>query len=398
MLRLTTAAALLAATSSLAHAVEPDEFAAAMKAASARAQVDWSVTDARAEGDAILLEDITVSKNGQPLINLGTMRFEGVAESPEGIRFATATGETIERSYPAPRPSEPEMKLTVARYGAENGLIPGEGAPDFLQNVAAYGAIVERVFAEDLRFDRPATVALELGALDIQYGYESEPFTFSAKAAEGVLDITAALAQDAPPDAQAWFAETGYDVMRFGVEMDGSYDTASGTFDVPTYRFAFEDMGTLEFELAASGMTPELMQGFGDAMTGAQASQDDKAALGMGLMGMMIQKGTIRFTDDGLTDNIFALAEKQTGQNRQGLKGVVLGSAPIGLGMIGASDLVGPAFNALNAYFDAPGSLEISIANNGPVPVGAIATTAQTNPKAIAPMLGLGIAANGTKY
>ena len=389
MIRLTCVASFLLATSTLAFAVEPQELADAMREASARAEIEWSVTEARADGDAIVLENIAVARGGQPLVNLGTMRFEGVTESPEGIRFASATSEGLNRTYPAPNPSEPEMTLTIGRYGVENGLVPSENAPEFLRDVAAYGAIADRVFIEKLRFERPATLSAEMDSIEIEYGYEATPFTFAAQIDGGNLNIAPALEQDAPPDVRNWFAETGYEALRFNIEMGGSYDTETGRFDVPTYRIAFEDVATLEFDFAANGMTPELMRGFADA-----GAEQDNTALGVALMGITIDRGSIRLIDDGLTNNLFTLAEQQTGQNRASLRGIVLSSVPVGLGAIGAGDLIGPSYNAMNAFLNDPQNLEVSVANDGPVSVGAIAIAAQTDVRSVAPLLGLSIVSN----
>ena len=396
MIRTTVATLLLLATTVLAYAVEPNELANAMREASARAEIEWSVAEARADGDAIVLEDIAVARDGQLLVNLGTMRFEGVTESPDGIRFTSATSDGLNRTYPAPNPSEPEMTLTIGRYGVENGLVPNEDAPEFLRNVAAYGAIADRVFIENLRFERPATVSIETDSIEIEYGYDATPFTFAAQLDNGVFNMVPALDQDAPPDLRSWFAYTGYETLRFGIEMDGSYDAGSGRFDVPTYRIAFEDAATLEFDFAASGMTPELMRGFTDATIDPDAEQDS-AVLGMALMGITIDRGSMRFIDSGLTNNLFTLAERQTGQSRQSLKGIVLSSVPVGLGAIGAGDLIGSAFNAANAFLDDPQNLEVSIANDGPVSIGAIAVAAQTDPRSVASLLGLAITANEAK-
>ena len=401
---------LLAATmlvplnATAAFAVEPDQLVEAMTNAARNAGFAMQVADASKDGKAIVLEGIRYSTlvDGQPaaepVITFGSLRFRDVTEAEDGLRFAIADAAGVAGTVEPSQPTQPTIEYSIARWGIENGLVPNESVDDTRRSLATYGAVYDRIFVEDVRATFDDTVSVSVAEGEASYDFSQDPLPFSAKVSDALVDLSKAL-PSADANVREWITSNGHEQIKIDMKLEGTWSGESGTFEVPVYQFDVERMGSLQFEFAADGYTSDVASTMNELMSvprdanGNRQSPDGAAILGA-LGGVTIRSGMMRFVDAGLTDSLLDFAAEQMGQPRQTLVSTIAGGAPIAAGAIGASELVGPLYNAVNSFLNEPGSFTISIASKGPVPVTALFAAGATDPKTIPGVIGLAVSAN----
>jgi hypothetical protein len=116
---------------------------------------------------------------------------------------------------------------------------------------------------------------------------------------------------------------------------------------------------------------------------------------------LSLNGATIRFDDASLTGKILDFVAQQQGLKREDVVNVAKAGLPLALMQVQLTDLAAAISPAINAYLDAPGSIEIKAAPPQPVPFTMLGGAAMANPndpgaaaKAIWSMLGVTVTAN----
>ena len=356
----------------------------------------------RLEGtDTIVLPDLTMvypAESDIGPIPLGTARFEGVEELPNGgYRYREASGPPLERtSEIAPGVA---LEWSVDGWRITNGRLPPADELFEIAPNGALGGLYDRIEIGAVRIEAPGGVVVEGEPSVAEYDWDAEPKTYNAPPWNFTVDMTAVNVPD--PALAAWLDETGYRRLAGSLAMNGSFDATAGDHALD-YTVSIDGVGSLRQTYTIGGLTPDVVEGFsglsansGQANDEAAAAEADRAFV-EAISPVRIGASLIEFTDDGLTDALLNLAETQSGVPRASLVGSVAGGVPIAVGALNAPSLVAPAFEAVRSFLDAPGSIRIAVDPNEPVEIGSVIEAAQgTAPVSWVDLLRPSVSANG---
>lgn len=363
-------------------------------------QVEFKADATRVEGDAIVLDGLTLTSlaDGEPIpgvqpLRLGTVTFENVREEgADGYRYDRAVGEPLSGTFEV-EPGGPEASWSFDGYELINGYLPPSDAPEEERRFMAAGGYYDRFTFGAAEFVLPDAPAFTIAGGSGSYDWNADPVTFDARIEDFAFDLTSVPSPDA--GAAAFIERTGYERIVFDMIMDGTFDLDEGAFEFG-YELPFERMGTLGFRFALDGLVPERLADVNEALTASGST--DPAEVERSLTALETAAGpielvsvSITYRDDGFTNTILDFAAEQTGTPREQLVSTATGSLPIGLGAIGAGSLVAPAYTAASTFFSSPGTLRIAAEPAEPVTVESIVAAARTNPTSIPELIGLTI-------
>ncbi|MEO9530000.1 hypothetical protein [Roseibium sp.] len=197
-----------------------------------------------------------------------------------------------------------------------------------------------------------------------------------------VIDVTQLEAEETKP-----LRDLGYETLSLDLSGSATWDPEAATLDVPDLRIDAKEAASLSLSLLLGDVTRDVV---------AQLNNNtDKPEEAMALLqNVTVAKATIRLEDSSLTGRILDHEAGKAGMERPQFVAGLTGALPLMLGILQNEDLQGQVASAVTQFLTAPGSLELTAAPAGPVPLSQVMGTAMLAPQMIPQILSVGIAAN----
>jgi hypothetical protein len=384
-------ALLLALPANAAFAQEAGAVADRLKAVLAEQNllVDWAGVEQ--SGSQIVLKGVTVGLANQPASNpIGDVTLDGVTEENGGYTIGTVT-------FPGFSTNENGLAFDMASARLSGLRVPPAGSAE---PAAAF-----------LMYDSAelASVSVKRGDAEV-FGLTNLHFEMTppadgkAMAFTGAADkFTVDLTTVPDPQSKAVIDALGYQKLAGNIQMAGSWQPSDGMIELSKYDLAVEDVGTLGMTFSLGGYTPAFVKSLQDMqkkMAAAPAGQD-QSAQGIAMLGLMQQLTlsgvSVRFDDDSLTGRVLDFYAKQQNVSVNDLKNQVKAIMPFATAQLNNPELNSQIVNAVNAFIDSPGSIEIAAEPAEPVPFAQLAASGMSNPIELTKTLGLRVSANQPK-
>lgn len=394
---------LLLLAAAPAAAVEPEAFLERLGAAYAFMGYELDFGPARAEGDAIIVEGITVAV-AQPDGLLGPvdldveLRFAGVAETEDGAYTAQAL--SMERIVYERDIGFGRFAFTVddVRMGGFY-LPPGE--------VRAIDSIV--LFSDletgPMRFAHDGMDLLSIEALRVTSSFNPPPGTGPLVDLSSYLAVEGITVHTGPEKsvAKTSIAILGAPRLDGRLEATLTWAIEGGRFSVEPLRLAFDEQGALELALTIEGMTPDVMQMIYETerrvaeMTSkgkTQSAQELEMQAGLELIEKLhIVGARIRYDDGTLVERLLAHLARQEGLDTQAYTEGLVEQLSLTLSNVRAPELADSIVGEVRRFLADPSSIEVSAAPVSPLRLITVVSAA-VNPAGLANMLRLSATAN----
>jgi len=313
-----------------------------------------------AENLTLRLNDIVEADDGS--FTIGKVLIDEAALEIAGDRI-DISGLELEQVY---LPVKPEPSYTYAYMPYQSVGLKGftfykDGKPGF---IGGNSHVRVRDFEADKR------VKFE-GAVD-SFSFDID--SFGAEAADGVRQM-------------------GYETLSGKIGFSGGSDFEAAIMDVEYFAFSLDNIGTLSMKMQLGGYTKEV------AKAAAEISEkaDDSQATGLALMGLAQQltfnNFSLRFDDHSITNKILDYAAENMGSSRSDVISMASAMTQFGLGNLQHVEFATKVSQAVGAYLNAPGSIELKATPAQPLPVMVIAGAAQ-DPKNLIDVLAVEVNAN----
>ena len=343
-----------------------------------------TVGSATADGDNVVVKDISVGFPDAEPFKLAEVVLEDVTAEDDGsftIGTITAPATTIDKDG---------VKLEFGGASIDGYTIP---AVDETDPIALLG-LYESMSVDAIRVSNKGAEVFRMdGATATMSGYEEgKPLEFDA----AVKGLWGDLSKIEDPKAQEAFTAFGYKEVTGSVSMKGSWNPSDGHMVVTEGLYNIDNVGKLNVLMDLSGYTPALIKGMQE-MTKSMEGQDESAK-GLAMLGLLQQLNfvsmSIRFDDASITGKALDYAAKQAGQDRAAIINQTKGVLPFALAQLKDPDFAQKVTEAASAYLDNPKSLEIRAAPSAPVPFAVLAATGSTAPEALIKQLNVTVTAN----
>ncbi|SMD09126.1 hypothetical protein [Rhizobium sp. RU36D] len=216
-----------------------------------------------------------------------------------------------------------------------------------------------------------------------------------------VTGISADLSLVNDPASKDAIEKLGLQKIEGDFTTKGSWELASGAFDIEEYSLDFANIGRLDLSFGFSGFTMALVKELqSTAKTMQDKPNDEQAqqAAGIAMLGLMQQMSftgaEISFADAGITQRGLEYAGAQQGQSADQMKQLVKAMVPIGLSQLKLGELQNTVSAAVNAYLDKPENITVSAAPENPVPFPMIMGAAMGAPETLVKMLNVAVTSN----
>lgn len=341
-------------------------------------------------GSDVTLRETTFTPNGAAAkpVPVGDVEMTGVTAESDGSYL-------IEKiTLPNVDVTEEKSRVTISDIYVSGVYIPADTKGDTLASMLLYdeahsGTI--RVLQDGKEVLSVAESTASLMQYEDETGLEFEGSLTGIKA-----DMTAV--QD--PASKDQIEKLGLQKLEGDVTTKGSWEVASGAFDIEAISFDFGDVGRLDVALGLSGFTMPLLKEFQKTAENLEKPGDEAAqqAAGMAMLGlaqqMSFSSAEISFADAGITQRALDYAGAQQGQTGEQMKQMVKGMVPLLLAQFKLAELQTSVSTAVNAYLDDPKNITISAAPEAPVPFPMIMGAAMGAPETLVKVLGIAVTSN----
>ena len=386
---------LMAPVSALA--LEADAFAERLKSALEGVGYKVEYSGATLDGSNVVLEDVKLGVSTVPdSLGVGQLTFEDVTEENGTYRVARIGNTDVTGQLP-PTPDGREGSFSIGEWAIENMVLPGEGDTSVSGILSAIGFGYDRVFLSDAEVSVGGTPVVTLASAESTYDLNATPTTFTADVTDMKVDLTV------PPDPSGeltrWIEGTGYDAIEMDIDMDGSWDPASGLIDIPTYRFDLVDMGSLDMELKIGGYTTAFMDSL-QQVSQQMNSEDPQAqqAANMQMLGLVsqLQFGgfLLGFEDAGMTNRLLDYYAQTNGQTKDQLVQQTVNIMPLVLGQLQAPELQAQIQEAVASFLNDPKSITLSAKPDTMLAFPVLMGAAMSSPADLAKALNAQVTAN----
>ena len=386
---------LMAPVSALA--LEADAFAERLKSALEGVGYKVEYSGATLDGSNVVLEDVKLGVSTVPdSLGVGQLTFEDVTEENGTYRVARIGNTDVTGQLP-PTPDGREGSFSIGEWAIENMVLPGEGDTSVSGILSAIGFGYDRVFLSDAEVSVGGTPVVTLASAESTYDLNATPTTFTADVTDMKVDLTV------PPDPSGeltrWIEGTGYDAIEMDIDMDGSWDPASGLIDIPTYRFELADMGSLDMELKIGGYTTAFMDSL-QQVSQQMNSEDPQAqqAANMQMLGLVsqLQFGgfLLGFEDAGMTNRLLDYYAQTNGQTKDQLVQQTVNIMPLVLGQLQAPELQAQIQEAVASFLNDPKSITLSAKPDTMLAFPVLMGAAMSSPADLAKALNAQVTAN----
>lgn len=327
----------------------------------------------------------------------------GAAAKPVPVGDVEMTGVTAESdgSYliekitlPNVDVTEEKSRVTISDIYINGVYIPADTKGDTLASMLLYdeahsGTI--RVLQDGKEVLSVAESTASLVQYEDETGVEFEGSLTGIKA-----DLTTV--ED--PASKEQIEKLGLQNLEGDVTTKGSWEVASGAFDIEAISFDFGDVGRLDIALGLTGFTIPLLKELQKTAENLEKPGDEAAqqAAGMAMLGlaqqMSFSSAEISFADAGITQRGLDYAGEKQGQTGEQMKQMVKGMVPLLLAQFKLAELQTSVSTAVNAYLDDPKNITISAAPEAPVPFPMIMGAAMGAPETLVKVLGIAVTSN----
>lgn len=383
-IRSTATALALVFAASPAYAFESQTVFDQLSAMMARQGLTITAGQVTADGDDIVLGNVTVTPGGEaePL-TLEQVRLQDITQVDDSYVIGAIEA-------PAFTKSEDGKTFEFGGAAIQELFVPGPSVTDpILMAGMSRGITMGR-----MQF---------LDGTDEVFALEGMSATSTPYTPGGSMDFTMeinGLTADMTkmPDARAreTMEALGYGRLNGQITGSGSWDTASGRMVLEEMTYSVDDAANLVMKFDIGGYTAELV----GAMMAMQTQMKDQSeeAQGMAMLGLMqqleINSIAIELADKSLTNRLLDYFAAQQGGTREAVIAMAKGVLPMGLAQLQDPAFAAKATGAIGAFLDNPGTLKIVAEPANPVPVAQIMAAAMSTPQALIGTLAVDIKAN----
>jgi hypothetical protein len=393
--RLAFSAILLVFPFNQAAAQDASAVAERLKALSAKQGIELAWTNVTGDASSMVIEGLTVKQAGETdAFPIGNVTLSGVTEENGGYRVDTTTT--------APFSSTTEgVTVELSEIIVKGLKIPVEDSDDPLTAISFYDSA--EMASASFKMAGKNVFSISGLSAEISRPTEGSPMDFTA----GVASFSGDLSGVTDPQTKALVDAFGYQTINGSYQTMGTWNLADGRLNITQNDVTVENAGKFGVKVDIAGYTLDFIKQMQEMQKkmAAQPAGETNTAADMEMLGLMQQLSlngaTIRFDDASLTGKILDYVAQQQGLKREDVVNVAKAGLPLALMQVQLTDLAAAISPAINAYLDAPGSIEIKAAPPQPVPFTMLGGAAMANPndpgaaaKAIWSMLGVTVTAN----
>lgn len=345
-----------------------------------------TIGSATADGDDVVLSDITMKPGEAEPAKLEELRLQDVSESDNGYRIG---------KIEAPEFSMTKEGKTLDFGGAAvTGIqVPKESETDPVRNISV---LVEGMTVGPVSVSEGDAVLFKMDGIV----YTSSPYE-PGQAIDSEMEMTgveADMTKLPDPKARAVMQQLGYDMLSGGMSMKGSWNPSDGQMTISEWILDVTDAAALNLSIDLSGLTSEFMQQVQEIAAKQESGEMNEQAMGFAMMGLMQQLSfngaEIALQDASLTDRVLDFVAAQQGAKRQDIVNMAKGMTPLLLAQLQNPGFAKMVSEAVNTYLDDPQSLTVTAAPDAPVPAPQIMGAAMGAPQTIPDILGVTVTAN----
>lgn len=387
-----------------AAAVEPEAFLERLGAAYAFMGYELEFGPARAEGDAIVVEGVTVAVTRPEglfdPVNLDVdLRFEGVAETADG----TYTAETLSMERIA---FENDTGFELLGFSVEDVRMSGFYLPPGDVRTIDTLTLFSDLETGPMRFTQNGADVFSISAVRTISRFNPPPGTgalvdlSSHIVVEGVT-IHTGLEKDSAKTGIAIFGASTVDGRLEGLL---TWTIERGRVSVEKLRFAFDEQGALDLAFAIEGMTPDVMEMIYETERRAaemrskgktQSADEIEMQAGLELIdNLHFVSASIRYDDATLVERLLAHLARQEGLDTPAYTEGLLEQLSLTLSHARAPGLADSIVGQVRQFLADPESIQITAAPVSPLRLITVVSAA-VNPAGLANMLGLSVTTGG---
>ncbi|KQS68089.1 hypothetical protein ASG39_07155 [Rhizobium sp. Leaf371] len=390
-LRFLLAGVAFTALASPAFALDGTDFAAKLNAAYAINGATLAYEAVDVNDDSVVLKGASIKSTMEKAdeLKIGDLTFDGVEElSDGGYTVETVAFPDIDRTADGARLTAKDISIAGLRIPAKAGT----------------GGIDDLLYYESAG---TGPVTVEMGGKTV-FSIEKSESNLSRQDGDKGIDFDGIVSGVKADLSEVKDAKAKMAIDKLGLQnptgeftMEGSWDLASGVFDIRDNSFNVDNVGRLSIGLNVSGYTLQLLNSFQEAFKAAEANPNKEAAnqaLGLSAMGLMQQlsftSASIRFEDASITKRLLDYFGAEQGVTGEQLAQSIKGLAPIMIAQLNLPDLQNELTAAINTYLDAPKNLTITAEPEKPVPFPMIMGAGMGAPNTLPSVLGVKVTAN----
>lgn len=395
-----TSLVLLAAVP--AAAVEPGAFLERLGAAYAFMGYELEFGPARAEGDAIVVEGMTVAVTRPeglfgPVDLDVDLRFEGVAETADG----TYTAETLSIDRMA---FEQDTGFELIGFTVDDVRMSGFYLPPGEVRTIDTLTLFSGLETGPMRFTQDGVDVFSIAAVRTTSDFNPPPGTGALVDLSSHLLVEGVTIHTGSEKDSAKASMAIFGAPRVDGRLEGTltWTIEGGHVAVESLRFAFDKQGTLELAFAIEGMTPDVMEMIYETERRAaemrskgktQSAEKIEMQAGLELIdNLHLVSASIRYDDATLVERLLAHLARQEGLDGPVYTEGLLEQLSLSLSNARAPELADGIVEEVRRFLADPGSIEVSAAPASPLRLITVVSAA-VNPAGLANMLGLAVTA-----
>ncbi len=336
-----------------------------------------------ATGDSFSLKGASLTFQKITPIKVGNVTFSGIMENSDGsIRIGRISYEQV--SF-----GDKQVTGTLDQASIDNFIVPSDTESDPLKGLINYTGFQ----MGNLKIVADGNTVASMAAAKVTI----DPLTREAPMAMRgeITGVKADFASVKDAGFKKGLQQLGYGEQFSGkVILDGSWNAADGRFELKTYDFQIDNIGTLGIALVINGYTAELAK----RLQEASAKADDDQAMTMAMMqelpNLSLVSAAISFKDDSITKRVLKLQASKMGGSPDDVAKMVPVMVPMalsGLGNPGFSNMVAAA---LGRFVGEPGNIKISANPPKPVPFSELMGIGMAAPQTLPDALSVKVTAN----
>ncbi|SUU90496.1 hypothetical protein EDC40_10536 [Aminobacter aminovorans] len=329
---------------------------------------------------------IQMAGEGKPL-SIGKLTLSGITEENRGFKIETITTEPYSLN-------EGPTKVEISPLTLGNVSLPATDSTDLLASFLMYEtANLDNV---SVKIGDKQAFQMTNFAAEVTPPADGNAMEFTGSAEKFTADLT--LVED--PQSKAAIEALGYQNISGDFQMEGTWQPTDGRMALSSYDITVDNAGTLGMTFDLGGYTVEFLKSVQELQKkmAAQPEGADNSAQGMAMLGLMQQLtfngATVRFDDDSVTNKVLEYVAKQQNMTAKDIANQAKAIVPFLMMELNNPELSTQVTAAVNAYLDAPKSIEIAAKPASPVPFALLAASGMSNPKDLPKTLGLTVTAN----
>lgn len=367
---------------------------------------DFTFGAATLDGDTVTVDGVTIGfvpavEGVEPITVDTELTFSGVVENSDGsYSVESLTIPDVDSEF-----TEDDVTghITVSDIRADGLYLP---AGDTVPAVMVL-QLLESLSSGPLLLTRNGEEVLSIESMEAVSTFNPSQGTADLVDVSSVLNIAGisldlSSVSEEDPAAGATIEALGLTSVTGNITQDFSWTMADGHMTLNEFLFDFDNVGALDLTGEFTGLTPAVLDqlyAMQAAMPTDGSTPTEEQAQAQMMQGMAIMQGvnivntSVRYDDQGLAPKLLEFFAAQSGTDTatfvEGLK-AQLPLMLAGSGIPALNDVVIPP---VEAFLDAPESLEVKIAPPSPTSL-LVLMAAAANPAGLIQALGLVVEAN----